>query len=99
MTIEERNTKVFDLYMKQGGKCRCGHQFKETDRVELAHKVPRGEVIRKVGKQAEWDTEALELVCTTKGSFGKECNSDALLPIGVARDDLIKRLKEKYNVE
>jgi hypothetical protein len=79
------------LYVKQGGKCPVCHKPLEGP-VELAHRIPRGQIVRKVGKWAEWHHRALWLVCTRRG---KACNDAALLPIGVAREELLDELRKE----
>ena len=95
MTTIERSKLIAILARRQDWKCSvCGKPLANSGPLEVAHRIPRGRIVRLVGKAAEWDIDAVELVCTRRG---KTCNDAALLPIGVARDDLIKRLKEKYS--
>lgn len=92
MNSEERMILVQRKYIEQNGKCaHCGKSLKDWQGpVELAHKVPRGQLKRR--GLPEWHPEAVDLVCTRKG---KNCNDGRLLPIGLPREHLMQRLEDE----
>ena len=97
MTSEHRRELIRYLYDEQVGLCAyceqpLGPWIAGGHPVELAHKVPRGRLVRMCGKGAEWHPLALALVCTR---YGKRCNDGVLLPIGLPREDLMQRIREE----
>lgn len=90
MTNEEYELLTLKLARRQDWLCAtCGETLPTGYPLEIAHRIPRGQIVRKVGKWAEWHPDAVALVCTRRG---KACNDGALLPIGVARQELIDHL-------
>ena len=64
-----------DKLQEQGGKCPvCGKRLSLWDfpKPQLAHRVRRGVVIRKLGPRYEWHPKLVMLTCP-------ECNDRALL--------------------
>lgn len=92
MTDDQYAVLKWELYGRQDGLCAtCGKPLAYAGTLELAHRVPRGELVRKLGKAAEWHLLALALVCTRKG---KNCNDGALAPIGLPRQAIMERIRE-----
>ena len=80
MTSDERQALANLKFHEQHGKCAgCGEPLVTAPDMELAHKIPRGKVVRELGKRFEWHPKVIALVCTR---YGKRCN-DAVL-IGAA---------------
>ena len=87
MTDSEHRQLVAQKWYEQDGYCgTCGlplapwvercRKLGLGDGLELAHRIPRGKVVRKLGKAYEWHPKVLMLVCTR---YGKRCNDGALI--------------------
>ena len=75
--MKNHDSIVAQLYVQQDGICPvCKGTLKDAPGYELAHRIPRGKVVRKLGKAYEWHPKVLMLVCTR---YGKRCNDGALI--------------------